>query len=181
MTDLLTCFIQLREKLLLTHKSHGSNFTNFEPTCRASSCRDDDRLHITRQCQVDYNLLRYVWTYSLFQHAAPNSHHLRFEAPSWIWPIHCFQILALSQCTTDARGKHRITSEHDGSKPWPHVGNMSQQHFPNMTHLYNCISVTVRQLKQTIHNIRKLSVETSEIVLRHNTLQTRSIQTPEQP
>ena len=123
--------------------------------------------------------LRFAPLCSLFQHVAPESHQMRFGAPSWIWPILCFQILALSQCTTDERRKHRITSEHDGSQPSWHVGNMSQQHFQNMTHLYNCISVTVRQLKQTIHNIRKLSIETSEIVLRHNTLQTRSIQTPE--
>ena len=124
--------------------------------------------------------LRFAPLCSLCQHVAPESHHMRFGAPSWIWPILCFQILALSQCTTDERRKHRNTSEHDGSQPWSHVGNLwHSTPFQNMTHTYNCRSVTVRQLKQTIHNLPKLSVETSEIVFRHHTLQIRNINTPE--
>ena len=83
-----------------------------------------------------------------------SEHHLGF-GPSFVsrfWLFLNAPLNGLLKHTTDERRKHRITMA-----CWKPLSP-----FQNMPHLFNCRSATKRQRKQSIHNICKLSIETSE-------------------
>ena len=60
---------------------------------------------------------------------------------------------------------------------FPDSGSYAMAHFQNMRHM----SATKRELKQSIHNIRKFCIGTAEIAFPTNTLQIKNILTLEHP